>query len=284
MHFYRLSKKFSNLPIVVQNHGEAPAQYHLKNSGIFKKPLILIHKLFQRSSFPNVDLFYVLYDEIRKYMDSVPNEKIKVSTTGVDEEKFKYIGKSKARKILGISANSIILTFIGRLNDVKGVKILIDIYNELKIDIENLVLILIGSEKNDKYYSNAEKSGAKILGFVNQDDLYLYLNASDIYVLPKLERNYYFGGVGMLPVQSLFCGTPIVGETVKSIPNDLKNQVGIFADNHKEIKKSILDIINKKVVFKDLREKAKSVYSWEIISKTTRNEYDKLINNYYQTD
>lgn len=89
---------------------------------------------------------------------------------------------------------------------------LLDIFSELKNECRNDVgLVLAGAEKDDEFYDLALNCGAKIYPVVLQTDIYKFLSAADVYVLPNLSKHHMFGGTGLLPVQALLCGTPVVG-------------------------------------------------------------------------
>ena len=128
-----------------------------------------------------------------------------------------------------------------------------------------------------RFIKMAEESGAVLYPKILQTELYKYLSAADIYVLPLLSEAIPFGGIGMLSVQALYCNTPIVGSTVASFPASELDKVGMVANNKENIKIAILEIVDMKRNFLNLREIAIKHYSWENISKQTLNSYKQIV-------
>ncbi|MBK7380873.1 MAG: glycosyltransferase [Ignavibacteriales bacterium] len=153
-------------------------------------------------AFKFIDVFFVLDKRIINYLPK-SNKKIKieVSTTGVDEEIFIPIDKKEARRMLGLNPDQKYILYIGSLNYTKRPDILIDIYEEIKKERNDVELILAGNEKSDPLYQKAKNSAAILYGKILQTELYKYLSAADVYVLPKYKsdmifRHCYAAGTG----------------------------------------------------------------------------------------
>ena len=142
-------------------------------------------------------------------------------------------------------------------------------------------LLIAGNTKNDAFYTEAKKLGAIIYGPILQTELYKLLCAADVYILPNLSEGNPFMGIGMAPVQALLCNTPIVGATLRTAPKEIRNKIGIYADNVEDIQEAILKIIEKRVRFGNLRDIAIQYYSWEKITMNTKIIYDRLFEQYY---
>jgi len=280
--FYFVAFLLKKFPLVVQHHGEATAIYKFKINKGLKKLWYALQIPFEWYAFKSVDLFFVLDKNIIEYLPK-PNKKIKIelSTLGVDEDLFRPLDKIEAKKILGWDINKKHILYVGRLNYTKRPDILIDIYEEFKKEGKNdIELVLAGNEIDDPLYERAVKSGAIIYGKILQTELYKYLSAADVYVLPKYKSDMIFLGIGLLPVQAMLCNTPVVGESLRNYAGKNVNEVGIFADDYASIKNAIQKILNQEIKFKNLRETALSIYSWERISLNTKNFYDELIKKY----
>lgn len=281
--FYSVALKLKNAPLVVQHHGEASAIYKTKINKGLKKLFYALQITLERRAFKNMDLFFVLDERIKPYLpQNNRNLKIEVSTTGVDDEIFYPIDKIEAKKILGWDINKKHVLYVGRLNYTKRPDILIDIYKELKEkdsrgDIE---IVFAGAEKDDPLYTVAEKSGIKIYPKILQTELYKYLSAANVYCLPKYKEDMAFLVIGMLPIQALLCNTPIIGGNLSNFSEENVHKVGIIVETKDDMKEAIVFIIDGKRKFENLREIAIKHFSWETISKRTREHYDSLIENY----
>ena len=100
-------------------------------------------------------LIAVSDSEVNQYKQiGIPEKKITVVPNGIDIESFKILPtKGTFRKKFGISEKYIIL-YLGRLNERKGIDFLIRSYFELKKEINDVLLVLAGSD--DGYKSKAE--------------------------------------------------------------------------------------------------------------------------------
>lgn len=279
--FYSVAIHLKNFPLVIQHHGEASAIYKYKiNKGI-KKLFYALQIPLEWYAFKFIDVFFVLDKRIINYLPKA-NKKItiEVSTTGVDEEMFIPIDKKEARRKLGLNPDQKYILYIGSLNYTKRPDILIDVYEEIKKERNDVELILAGNEKSDPLYQKAKNSGAILYGYILQTELYMYLSAADVYVLPKYKPDMIFLGIGMLPVQAALCNTPVVGESLRNYAGINVKDIGIFADDYGSIKIAIRKILEQEIKFNKLRETALSIYSWETIVINNKIAFDNLIERY----
>ncbi len=92
-------------------------------------------------------------------------------------------------------------------------------------DSINVKLIIVGTGNYIEYYKNmAESYGmtSRVIfaGYIDDSDLPKYYNESDVVVLPSYNRAE---GFGMVLIEALACGTPVIGTTVGGIPYAIKN-------------------------------------------------------------
>lgn len=277
--FYSVALKLKNTPLVVQHHGEASAIYKTKINKGLKKLFYALQVPFEKLAFKNINLLFVLDDRIKEFLPKGNrNLQIEVSTTGVDEEIFYPLDKTQAKKNLGWDINKKHILYVGRLNFTKRTDLLLEIFAELKKEgRKDIELILAGTEKDDILYRKAKSLGAKIYPKVLITELYKFLSAADLYTIPKYKRDMPFLGIGMLPVQAMFCETPVVGDSLSTFPSEDVEQIGFCSSEKAQIKQRYLDIIDEKVRFKNLREIAIKYYSWENIAKRTYLFYSKIL-------
>ncbi|EOR23317.1 glycosyltransferase [Niallia nealsonii AAU1] len=134
------------------------------------------------------------------------------------------ISKYSAKDILGIPRDSQVITFIGQIREYKNVTKLIEIYQ--KIHQENIFLIIAGKPKNSMLLeeilkvSNNNDKIKLFLDFIPDQDMQLYLNSSDIIVLPY--KDILNSGSALL---SLSFGKPILVPN-KGALRELKKDIG----------------------------------------------------------
>jgi glycosyltransferase involved in cell wall biosynthesis len=278
--FYILAFKLKYYPLVVQNNGESSAIYKVKISKGLKRLLYLLHRPIERISFKNIDLLYILDERIKTYLPQTL-ARIKKQTLGVMPERFTPLNKKEARRLLNLDSDKKYLLYVGKLNYTKSPDILIDIYKDMKKEREDIELIIVGTTKEDPLINYAEEAGAKVYGRIMHTEIYKFLSAADVYILPKYSLEHIFGGIGLLPVEALLCNTPVIGGSLENFPQECRESVGLAVSEKEEMKNAILKIIDNKITFNNLRETAIEHYSWEKIIKNTFNDYKEIINKYY---
>lgn len=161
---------------------------------------------------------------------------------GIDTERvFFDQGKEKCRIEHGYKSEDKIILGIafGLDNPRKGVKYMIQLARDLYD--EGIKLILIGwNSKNDHLIDGLDN--IETIAFTNnQAELAEYYSLADVFLLPSLDENY-----ATVTLESLACGTPVVGFNVGGIPEQLSNGNGIVVEkeNQKEFNKAVMDILN----------------------------------------
>jgi D-inositol-3-phosphate glycosyltransferase len=166
-------------------------------------------------------------EELVSYCGASP-EKISVIPCGVNLELFRHIDKEAARRSLGLNGHKILL-FVGRMDPLKGMDRLLTALPSVDTK-QNFKLLLIGGDEDSKPEVERLQRLARSLhiqdsvtfaGIVEQRELPLYYSAADICVIPS-----YYESFGLVALESLACGTPIVATRVgcvESVVNHGRN-------------------------------------------------------------
>ena len=152
-------------------------------------------------------------------------EKISVVPLGVDVERFRPLDKEAARRELGFKDEKIVL-FVGRIEPLKGVDILINAAAMLESDVECSVLIVGGDESSQARVDELQDlaSGLGIghrvafVGAVDHDKLPLFYNAADVCVVPS-----HYESFGLVAVEAMACGVPVVASRVGGLTGTVKD-------------------------------------------------------------
>ncbi len=152
-------------------------------------------------------------------------QKIAVVPLGVDLERFRPIDQAQARKQLGFKDERIVL-FVGRIEPLKGVDILINAAAMLESDVECSVLIVGGDETTagsvDELRSLASNLGighrVAFVGAVDHEKLPLFYNAADVCVVPS-----HYESFGLVAVEAMACGVPVVASRVGGMARTVRD-------------------------------------------------------------
>ncbi|MFC1967624.1 glycosyltransferase, partial [Chloroflexota bacterium] len=154
-------------------------------------------------------------DIIRHYGSTGGN--IRVVPCGVNLEMFSPENKKAEKQPSRLPERKKIL-FVGRIEPLKGIDNLLKAASILKKrhDIE---VIIIGGDGNSQYMQYLQglsgdlniTDSIRFLGLVGHEELPGYYNAADVCVVPS-----YYESFGLVTLESLACGTPVVATDVGS--------------------------------------------------------------------
>ncbi len=170
-----------------------------------------------------VDHIIVWSNHEKKSLISLYNldpEKISIIPPGVDIKKFQQRDIKFCRNYLNISLDKRIILFVGRLEKLKGIDILIKVM--ATIEILNVQLFIVGGEGNSPEIKRLKDLAIKLnvrekilfLGSIPQDELIYYYGSSDICVLPS-----YYESFGLAALEAAACGKPVVASRVGGLPS-----------------------------------------------------------------
>ena len=189
---------------------------------------------------------------------------------------FKFQNRLELRAKYGLKETDTVLITTSRLVEKNAVG---DIIQSLKFLPENVKLLIAGTgelEQNLKFKIKNLKleSRVKILGFINQEDLPLYLHAPDIFIRPSLSE-----GQGISFLEAMAAGLPIIATPVGGIPDFLKDgETGLFCNVHdpKSIVEQVKRLSNNPVlhdhIIKQAQELISRDYSWDLLVERMRKE------------
>jgi len=275
LHGLAMLSLFGKEKIICQHHGGSWPLRHLRQTPRYKKffPLFWLGQLWENLVLKNIDVYFGLTAEDINHMKKVaPNSKVIFQTMGIDDVYFDEVEMKEARKKLGLDVNKKIILFIGRINEEKGIKYLLDAMKSLK-DVE---LKILGFTQQIDYFKEYAKrnnlNNVEFLGGVFGERKLFYLSAADALVLPSSKE-----GAPVTIMESLARNLPVVVTNVGGVPLMIKNKregIIIKQKNSGEIVTGVNEILDwKNKNIKGFAEK----YRWENIIKDTVEEYERLI-------
>jgi len=226
------------------------------------------------------------YVDNSHYLQSY-HEKIDIVHPGVDTKRFnKHVKNNYLKKKYG-DYNFVV--FVGQMDKShvhKGVDFLIKSLGVVRKKVKNIKLILVGTGDRVEYYRTlANKKGMTndvlFAGFVSDEKLPYYYSGSSVTVLPTTDDSE---GFGMVLIESMACGTPVIGSEVGGIPYVIqKNRSGILVppENSSKIAQAIIKVIQNKKYATNLAKKAyervNRKFNWDIQVQRTHSIFQELI-------
>jgi D-inositol-3-phosphate glycosyltransferase len=160
-------------------------------------------------------------ERMLRYYDLLP-EKIAVIPCGVDRDHFKPLGRNRSRELIGLQRrDEKIILAVGRIEPVKGFDLLIRAAGLLPADMDFKVLIAGGDKQGREQIACLKETAVrlgiserlKFTGLIEHGRLPLYYSAANLTAVPS-----YYESFGLTALESISCGTPVVGGPVGVIP------------------------------------------------------------------
>ncbi len=213
----------------------------------------------------------------------VSGSRIQVIPCGVDLELFVPQNRQLMREQFGLNPQRPVLLFVGRLDPFKGPDVLLRAAALMEQDAQ---LVIVGGEgKDDKDVQNLRKLASdlgieqrvRFLEAQPQEILPHLYSAADATVVPSYHESF-----GLVAVESLACGTPVVatraGGLMTIVQNDVNGYLvprcpGFFAER--------LDaILHNPDTRERLQAEARrsvSHFSWQGVARDVIEVYDDLV-------
>jgi len=161
-----------------------------------------------------------------QWLYQADTRKIVIIPPGVDLSRFYPIPGDEAKEVIGVPPCENMLLYVGRIEPLKGIDILIEALALLQAQNLIVCLVVIGgdpesaakthSEENaemERLQAMCQQVGLKdlvtFLGKRSQDSLPYYYSAAEAVVVPS-----HYESFGMVALEAMACGTPVVASQV----------------------------------------------------------------------
>jgi glycosyltransferase involved in cell wall biosynthesis len=222
-------------------------------------------------------------NEIIKNLD-YPPKNIHIVKDAVDHSRY-YLNRNKhISNQFNISDNQKIVLYVGSEMPRQNVPNLIKAFALLKKKVPDIKLVKIGESQSYGARNTILKlikeldlqNDVKFIGYVPEEDMPKWYNASDILVYPC-----DYAGFGLPPLEAMACGTPVITSDTTSLP-EVVGGAGIMIDpkDVKLMSDKMYDVLtdnalNENMVTKGL--KRVKLFNWDESAQKTKKIYDTLI-------
>ncbi len=222
--------------------------------------------------------------------------KVEVIPPGVDLSHFYPIPKDEARAAIGIAQDVQMILFVGRIEPLKGIDTLLKALALMREECHfaecPFQLVIIGGDP-DSSLDQASSEMTRLKSLCNSlglDDMVLFLGKKDQSTLPYyysaaevLVMPSYYESFGMVALESMACGTPVVASHTGGLAylvQDGVNGFTVSGGNVKELAKRLsLFILNadlRNKIGRQAAEYARS-YAWEKITAKVVDLYSRVL-------
>ena len=275
----------SGYPLVVHFHGPWALESEAEGEAW---PLTTAKAGVERLLYRRADRFIVLSEAFRALLCTrygVPPNRVRIVPGGVDTARFAPSGsRTEARAHLGWPEDRPVVLTVRRLARRMGLEHLIEAVAALRARVPDVLLYIAGqgplrAELDAQIDALGLHDHVRLLGFVPDADLPRAYRAADLSVVPTVQLE----GFGLITVESLAAGTPVLATPVGGLPEILRPlsdalvlpdpSVGALTDALGRALTGRLPLPSSQ----DCRRYAQEHYSWPAVARRVRAVYEELL-------
>jgi glycosyltransferase involved in cell wall biosynthesis len=211
--------------LVVESHGDFEESLFMQRSVVLPRLYRLLMRLTANFAFKHADVFRTISDSTRCQLENwTPGRPIVQFPAWTDIEVFLQAGINEER-----SSEDILYT--GVLIPRKGVRHLINAFASVTKDFPQSRLLILGHEENKTYTAELKEQVKRLgvagrvlfIGAMPQAELAMWMRRASVFVLPSVSE-----GLGLVVVEAMASGTPVIGSNVGGIPEMVQDGVTGF--------------------------------------------------------
>jgi glycosyltransferase involved in cell wall biosynthesis len=241
------------------------------------------HKVYARAHHVITLSHYMKRVFVDRY--AFPEDRISVIPGGVNVEQFKHdLSRDEARHRLELPRDRPIVLTVRRLQRRMGLHNLIEAISEVVRTYSDLLLLIVGkgalqNELDQHIQSRNLSANIRMMGAVTEQVLPLLYRAVDFSIVPTTE----YEGFGLIIVESLASGTPVLGTPVAAIPevlSPLSESLLLESAAPHHLAEGLLEVLSGKRVLPSMEAcetYASENYSWPIIVSKVDAVYRHVI-------
>lgn len=224
---------------------------------------------------------------------NVDISKLSIVPCGFCPSEFYPVNQAYARKQLGLNEDENIILQLGRMVPRKGVDNVIEALFFLKLSTRKTRLLIVGGEAETpdpkscpeiaRLQKIAEELGVESsVTFVGRRDRHLlkyFYSAADIFITTP-----WYEPFGITPLESMACGTPVIGANVGGIKYSVKNGATGYLVPPKDPQALALKIdhlLSNKTLLKRMQvnclKRVHHLFTWKKIAESVANVYEDVL-------
>ncbi len=196
----------------------------------------------------------------------IPKEKIALIYNGLENEARVFSPKEQLKEQLFIPQQTKILLFVGRLDPIKGVDVLIHAFKRIVKEDPDWHLIIVGDGDYSTYLNECNKFWEKITftGRIEQEELYKFYQIADVGVMPSTHEQCSY-----VAIEMMMFGLPMILSTSTGLSEMLAGENRQYRVPAKEIEDKV------SISSLTLKNKIRKAFSDKEYKIGIRKQYEK---------
>lgn len=206
-----------------------------------------------------------------------------VEPIGIDRPPISPADRSNFRKQYGVRDGQTLFTYLGRLNPIKGLDVLIEAFSQIAGDDSSRLAIC--GPSSDQYETQLRslvrqfglEDKVIFTGMLDREAVWAAMNAADVFVLPSHHENF-----GISALEAIACETPVILSDQVGLGSYLENQgVGVVTpvrarDLAAAMRTMICQPEERTRLADNCRQLTKKRFAWDQIALRWVRHYDNL--------
>ena len=217
---------YAAVPVVLRLLGRAPLVVHFhgpwaaesRAAGQRSRSRLAAKRQLERIVYRRAEELVVLSAAFKRMLVEeygVSPWRVTVVPPGVDLDRFSPGDRDQARRRLGIPPGTPVVLSVRRLVPRMGIDVLLESWKQVVSGRPDALLVVVGEgplrrSLEQTAHTLGISGSVCFTGSVEEDDLVDWYRAADVAVVPSLELE----GYGLVVLEALACGTPVVGTDV----------------------------------------------------------------------
>jgi glycosyltransferase involved in cell wall biosynthesis len=267
----------------------------VKYKSVTTVPMIASTRLaVEKTLLETADRVVATSPQEKEHMRSLVSTKgnVDIIPCGTDIRRFGAINKQKARSVLGIDPDALMVFYVGRFDPRKGIETLVRAVGQSHLrGNKNLKLVIGGGSRPGQSDGKERDRIEKIVGELGMSDitsfpgrlgddiLPAYYAAADVCVVPS-----HYEPFGLVAIEAMASGTPVVASDVGGLQfTVVPEETGLLAPAQDEaafaaaIDRIISNPDWRNQLGKQARLRVEEKFSWDGVAHQLSDLYTKLL-------
>lgn len=279
--------QLKNKPLVSHFHGPRYLERTVEGANRLS---VRLSKYIEQKVYARTDHAITLSHYMKRVLAETygfAEKKISVVSGGVNLDHFKQtISRQEARRQLRLPINRPVILAVRRLDRRMGLQNLIEAVYEVARKYPDILLLIVGKgalreELNAQIRSRNLTHNIRTVGAVSDNELPLFYRAADFSIVPSSA----YEGFGLILVESLASGTPVLGTPVGAIPEVLApfdRSLLLEGASPQHLADGICDVLSggrKLPTMTECESYAVNRFAWPIVVSTINSVYQDVLDS-----
>lgn len=283
-----LEAKKRGIPVVTTFHGPWTEEMKIEGQGLKHLLKTTLAKSIEMKAYGLADKFIVLSETFRDILHEhykVPLSKIHIIPGAANVERFHPAEDQEAvRKRLNLPQNATIVLTVRRLVNRMGLLQLLEAWRRVTERHPDHVLLIGGKgplmeELASKVAEYNLHNHVRLLGYVSDEELPLYHQASNLFVVPTQALE----GFGLITVEAMASGLPVLATPVggnKEILRGFRPELLFKGTDSDAIAEGLLRVLDHRELLpnaRECRDHVLSRYTWGHVAEQVEEVFRQVL-------